>query len=180
MKIPIVRIVAVTAVVAVLYFTRVFHGGGSDTIEYRGEHFKMGKTYWSYEDYKDDPNNLNTNGLSHLEAVMLGASIGTNFATGEEFAHAVFGLKFPGYGLSQFGEKQQADGSVLSMFSVEIPQRDKDRYFVARKAGKRFTLVDDFAAGSLSNVISQVKCEGMSLRYYDDRGSLVREHQMTE
>ena len=173
-------IFVVIAAVALFYFTRGFHGGGGDTIEYRGEHFKMGKTFWSYEDYKDDPNNLNTNGLSHIEAVMIGANIGTNFDTREQFVHAVFSMKFPGYGLSQFGEKQQADGSMLSMFSVEIPQRDKDRYFVARMAGSHLTLVDDFVASSVSNVISKVTLEGMSLHYYDGSGSLVRAHQMTQ
>jgi hypothetical protein len=111
---------------------------------------------------------------------MVGTSIGTNSDTREQLSHAVFSLKFPGYGLSQFGEKQQADGSTLSMFSVEVPQRDKDRYFVARQTGSRFTLVDDFVASLASNRISQVKLEGMNLLYYDDKGLHVREHQVTQ
>ena len=96
------RIFIIIAAVALLYFARGFFGG-SDTIEYRGEHFKMAKSFWSYEDYKDDPNNLNSNGVSRIEAVMRDASIGTNFDSREQFVHAVFGLKFPGYGLHQFG-----------------------------------------------------------------------------
>ena len=47
-------------------------------------------------------------------------------------------------GLSSLGEKAQTDESVLTMMSVEIPQRDKDRNFVARKSNNHLTLVDDF------------------------------------
>jgi hypothetical protein len=173
------RIFIIIAALVLLYFARGFFGG-SDTIEYRGEHFKMAKNFWSYEDYKDDPNNLDSNGVSRIEAVMRDASIGTNFDSREQFIHAVFGLKFPGYGLEAFGEKQQSDGSSLSMFSVEIPQRDKDRYLVARLTGGRYALVDDFVASSVSNDISQVKLESTSLRYYDGNGLLVREHKMSQ
>ena len=166
----------VIAVVALVYFARSFPGRGSDAIQYQGERFKMAKNYSSYEDYKDDPNNLDTNELPRIEAVMRGASMSPNYATRKEFIYAAFDLKFPGYGLEMFGEKTQPGGSGLSMFSVEIPQRNKDRYFVARIIDGRYTLVDDFVAGSISNVISEVKLEGMMLRYYDAKGLLVREH----
>lgn len=170
----------VIAAVVLFYFTRSFHSGGSDTIEYQGERFKMAKSYWSYEDYKDDPNNLDTNELSRIEAVMVETSIGTLFDTREQFVHAAFHLKFPGYGLEEFGEKPQSDGSGLSMFSIEIPQRAKDRYLVARITGGRYTLVDDFVACTTSNVVSKVELEGMSLRYYDAKGLLIREHQISQ
>ena len=167
--------------VVLLYLVRHHRSeGGDDTIEYRGEQFKMAKAYESYEDYKDDPNNLATNELSRIEKVMLGTSIGTNFGTREQLSHAVFGLKFPGYGFSGFGEKLQADGSTLLMFSVEVPHRDKDRYFLVRKTGDHFILVDDFVVSSVSNSISKVTLEGMRLLYYDGKGLRVREHQMTQ
>ena len=173
-------IFAIIAVIAFLYLTQGFHSGGNDTIEYHGEHFKMAKNYSSYEDYKDDPNNLDTNELPHIESVMRGASIGTNFDTRKQFIHAMFDLKFPGYGLEQFGEKSQPDGSGLSMFSVEIPQRGKDRYLVARTIGGRYILADDFVTSSVSNSVAQVKLESMRLRYFDANGLLVREHQLSQ
>lgn len=175
-----VWIFIVIAAIALLYFTRGFHRGGSATIEYQGERFKMAKHYWSYEDYKDDPNNLDTNELLRIESVVRAASIGTNFDTREQFIHAMFDLKFPGYGLEQFGEKSQPDGSGLSMFSVEIPQRGKDRYLVARIIGGRYIIADDFVASSVSNAVAQVKLENMSLRYFDTNGLLVREHQVSQ
>ena len=173
-------IFVVLAAVVLFYFARGFLGGGSDTIEYRSERFKMGKSFWSYEDYKDDPNNLATNGLSRIETAICEADIGTSFDTREQFIHAVFTLKFPGYGLQQYGEKQQADGSMLSMFSVEIPQRDRNRFLVARNSESRFIIVDDFVASSVSNAISTVKLADTNLLYYDEKGTPVREHQFTQ
>jgi hypothetical protein len=173
-------IIIAVASVLLFSFMRRFLAGGDDTIEYRGEQFKMAKTYWSYEDYKDDPNNLDTNELPRIEAAVVSANIGTNFDTRGQFTRSVFGVKFPGYGLEQFGEKPQADGSFLSVFSIEIPQRNKDRYFVAKETGSRYVLVDDFVAGSVSNVIRQVKLEGTRLRYEDETGRTVRVHELSQ
>ncbi len=176
----LVLIFIVAATGTLLYFTRGHHGGSSNTIEYQGEHFKLAKSYWSYDDYKGDPNNLDSNEISRIETVMCAAKINTDFDTREQLIHAVFDLRFPGYGLEAFGEKQQSDGSSLSMFSVEIPQRNKDRYFVARISRGRYRLVDDFVANSASNVISRVKLENVSLRYYDANGLVVREHRILQ
>jgi hypothetical protein len=170
--------VGIIAAAIVLYGLRHFPGGGQDTIEYRGEHFKMSKRYSSYEDYKDDPNNLDTNELSRIEKAMLDANVGKVFDTHEQFSHAVFGVKFPGYGLSSLGEKVQSDGSIITLMWVEIPQRDKDRYFVARKAAGHLSLVDDFVAASGAKAVSRVILDGPRLLYYDARDALVREHHM--
>jgi len=171
-------LVAIAALAVVLYGLGYFRGGGQDTIEYRGEHFKMSKRYSSYEDYKDDPNNLDTNEIPRIEKAMLEASIGKDFANREQFSRAIFRVKFPGYGLSSLGEKSQPDGSVLTVMSVEIPQRDKDRYFVARKVGGHVNLVDDFVANSGSNTVSRVSLDGTKLLYYNRKDVLVREHQI--
>ena len=87
-----------------LYVARPYFRGAEDTIEYRGEHFKMSKKYWSYEDYKEDPNKLATNELPRIEHAMVSANIGMSFSSREEFSHAVFRLKFPGYGLISLGD----------------------------------------------------------------------------
>jgi len=150
---------------------------GDSTIEYQGQQFKMRKAYASYEDYKDDPDNLDTNELDRIEQVMVSATIPTSFKTRKEFIHAVFELQFPGYGLG--GEAAQTDdGSTLDVESVEIPQRDKDRYVVAREFAGRLTEVDDFISGSSTNAISHVKLEKQKLHYYDGNNNLVREKQL--
>jgi hypothetical protein len=161
-----------------VFVVRHYWPAGDDTVEYRGEHFKMSKSYGSYEEYKDDTNNLASSELPRIEKVMLSANIGTNFSSRREFAHAVYELKFPGYGVTALGEKPQPDGSSLVMMSIEIPQRDKDRYLVARKTKERFAVIDDFVANSSSNAIAQVKLEGTKLVYLDRKGSPVREKQL--
>jgi hypothetical protein len=138
----------------------------------------MSKAYLSYEDYKDDPYNLPTNDIPRIEKLMREASIGTSFDTRKQLFQAVSDLKFPGYGSGTSGDRQQPDGSTLILQFVEIPPRDKDRYFVARKSGDGYVLIDDFVLSPATNLIFDVRLEGTKLRYYDDRGTLVRERQM--
>src|SRR5207248_8325205 len=64
--------------------------------------------------YKDDPNNLDTNELERIEKVMVEATLPSAFTTREDFIHALFKLKFPGYGLGGIGSQPQTDdGSAL-------------------------------------------------------------------
>src|SRR5262249_10853436 len=128
--------IVIVGLVFAFYAARHFRGGAADTIQYRGEQFKMRKAYWTYEDYKDDPDNLDTNELARIEKVMTEATFPSSFSTSREFFHALLKLKFPGYGLGGLGSLPQTDdGSTLEAESVEIPQRDKDRYLVARESG---------------------------------------------
>ncbi|HEV2692150.1 MAG TPA: hypothetical protein VG347_04575 [Verrucomicrobiae bacterium] len=146
------------------------------SIEYQGEKFKTSKIYLTYDDYKQDSTNLAPQEIPRIEAAILKAEPGTNFVTREQLVQAVTALKFPGYGLTQFGEKSQPDGSLLDMFAVEIPQQNKNRYFVMRQTGSKFILVDDFEAATTGRTISSVKLEGSSLRYYDANNLLIRLH----
>jgi hypothetical protein len=168
--------IVVIALALLFYAARHFREDASDTIEYRGEHFKLTKAYSTYDDYKDDPDNLNTNELKRIEKIMIEASFPSSLATREEFIRALFDLKFPGYGAGSIGSQPQTDdGSTLLVESVEIPQREKDRYLVARESGGRLVLVDDFVATTATNVISQVKLQAGKLHYFDRTGAIVRE-----
>ena len=172
--------IVVVIVVVALSVARHFRGGASDTIEYRGEHFKMRKAYSTYDAYQDDPDKLDTNELVRIEKVMSEATFPSSFPTQKEFIHALFELKFPGYGLGGLGSQPQTDdGSTLVAQSVEIPQRDKDRYLVAIESGGRFVVVDDFVASTATNAIRQVKLQAGILRYYDAAGSILREKTVT-
>ena len=136
----------------------------------------MSKWYWSYDDYKDDPNNLDTNELPRIEKVMIAAPFPSSFASSQEFFHALFRLKFPGYGLGGLDDHPETDdGSTLMVESVEIPERDKDRYLVVREAGGELKLLDDFVSGTASNAIAHIKLQGTNIYYYDGHGSVVRE-----
>lgn len=149
-----------------------------NSFEYQGQHFKMRLPYASYEDYKDDPNNLDTNELGRIEQTMESAKIPTSFKDREAFIHfMVFDLEFPGYGLSSIGGNMRTDdGSTLEVESVEIPQADKDRVVVVREFGDQLKLVDDFIYDTAgTNAISRVEMEHSQLRYFDNAGHSFRE-----
>jgi hypothetical protein len=173
-----VWIIIVVAIVVVFSLSRRFHLGGSRMIQYRGETFDLSKAYSSYEDYKDDPNNLATNELSRIERAITNAPFPSSFASEVDLARAVLHLKFPGYGCGGRGSFPQSDGSTCSVFSVEVPMRDRDRYFIGRNSGGGVTIIDDFVMASGTNAIAQVRIDGARILYYDGRNALLREKQM--
>jgi len=150
-----------------------------DVMEYQGQQFKMRKAYLSYEDYKDDPNNLDTNELDRIEQTMLSVKIQPTYKDRREFMSAMVDLTFPGYGGGGIGEVPQTDdGSTLYVQSMEIPQRDKDRYVVARESDGQITVLDDFVSNSIGNEVRHVKLEKQTLRYYNFGNQLIREKQL--
>jgi hypothetical protein len=85
-------------------------------------------------------------------------------------------LEFPGYGLTAFGERAQPDGSVLSMFAVELPQSAQSRYLLFRGRGRTYTLVDDFVESD-DKAIARVRDEGGKLVYSTMQGAQVVERE---
>ena len=147
--------------------------GRADTMEYRGEQFKMRKAYSSYEAYKDDSDNLDTNELERIERTIVAVPFPASFTSREDFIHAIFKLRFPGYGLAGIAA-QTDDGSALFVESVEVPQRDKDRYVAVHESKGQFVLIDDFVFAAGSNAITRVSLERGKLSYFDSSGSVVR------
>ena len=156
-----------------------YNRASDDVMEYQGQQFKMSKAYTSYEDYKDDPDNLNTNELDRIEKVMLSVKTPPSFKNDKEFMAFMFDLEFPGYGLSGCGAESD-DGSTLDVESVEIPQRSKDRWVVVQETRGKLNLVDDFVYGSDSNLIAHVKLTKKRLSYYDQKGIVVREKPLSQ
>ncbi|HEX3624034.1 MAG TPA: hypothetical protein VH280_01275 [Verrucomicrobiae bacterium] len=153
-------------------------GISGNTIEYHGQQFKMRLPYDSYEDYQDDPNNLDTNDLSRIEQTMEAVKIPISFKDSRTFLHfMIFDLKFPGYGLGGIGANIQAnDGTTFAAEFVEIPQAGKDRVIIVRsKVDGGLTLADDFIFESgETNSFSRVQLEHGQLEYFDQQGRLVR------
>jgi hypothetical protein len=149
-----------------------------DTMEYRGQQFKLNKAYNDFDDYKNDPNNLNTNELDRIERIMTTAEAPPTFKDAKAFFEFVgFQLVFPGYGNTSMGA-QTDDGSHLLVEAVEIPQRDKDRVLVARETGGELKLVDDFIYNTATNELNRVRLEKQALRYYDSQNRLLREKSL--
>lgn len=149
------------------------------TIEYQGQRFQLSKRYASYDAYKEDPENLASDELLRIEKLMLELKLPDSFATQTEFHLAVLKLKFPGYGMGGFEDSGHTDdGSVIFNSAIEIPQTDKERFFIARSAGKELRLVDDFVYASPSNAITKAELKQKRLRYFNNAGLMVREIEL--
>ena len=114
------------------------------SIDYRGQKIKLTKFYLDYDEYKNDPDNIDPSETERVQRLVSEAPIAHSFASRKDAATAVFEVKFPGYGAGGFGGAiHEADGT-LNGFTVEIPRSDKCRYFIFRKDHGSYTLVDDF------------------------------------
>ncbi len=165
-----------------LFLNRYSNARPADnTVEYHGQRFKMRLPYASYEDYKDDPNNLDTNELGRIEQTMEAVKIPTMFSDQRAFSGAMFDLKFPGYGLAFLDASTTTDdGSAIEAASVEIPERNKERVIVAcGPVGGTLRLVDDFIfEDGGTNDIQRVRLERGQLEYFDQTGRLFREKRI--
>jgi hypothetical protein len=156
---------AVLAATAVWLFTRsAAPPGGLNEIEYQGQRFKVTKIYANYEDYKEDPDNIDATENARIENAVASAKVASSYPDKQTLVQAVFSIKFPGYGLTSFGEKRQPDGTTLLGFAVEIPHAAKSRIVVYRGDGETFKLVDDFVTQSEKRIMG-VHEEGVKLVY---------------
>jgi hypothetical protein len=163
------------AIAATLFFfARGFFGGGSTTVEYRGQTFNMSRAYSSYEDYKDAPNNLATNELSRIERAITNAPVPSSFDDEGGLARAVLHLRFPGYGCGGLGGYPQSDGSTCGLYFVEIPMLDRARFFLERTTRGHDVVLDDFVMSS-KNQIKNVRVDGTHIFYYDSHGEVLRD-----
>lgn len=176
MKRPILAILVLVGLAILLF--RYLTGFGTHTVKYLGQEFNMSKAFCTYEDYKDDPNNLATNEVGRIERAITNAPFPSKFQSQVDLARAVLHLRFPGYGCGGRGAYPQSDGTTCSVFSVEIPMTERERFFVGCTSGKEVAIVDDFVLSLGTNEINQVKIDGSRIRYYDRQGALLREKQM--
>lgn len=116
----------------------------SGTIDYRGEKIKLTKLYVGYDDYKDDPQNIDPSENARVERLVTQAPMPRRFKDLKEAASAVFEVRFPGYASGSFGGWKTDGDAILSGLAVEIPRAGKTRYFVFRCAAGGCALLDDF------------------------------------
>jgi hypothetical protein len=147
-------------------------------IEYQGEKIKLTKYYFSFEDYKDDPDNISPSENARVERLVTQAPIDRHFAGRKEMVRALLELKFPGYGLGFAENSAQPVGNVLELSSVEIPRADKNRYLVFEEHHGSYTLIDDFVAPSDPEIM-QVREEKGFLIYSTRSGQRVLTRPVT-
>lgn len=130
------------AVIAGLYFVRG-RLNRFDEFPYRGETYKLGRAYSSWEDFKDDPT-IAADQLAAVQKAVESKPLTPIYTSRWDLIQGTHAIAFPGFGMASFGEHAGADGSMLAGHAVSIPMADKDRVFVYRGKGDTWTLIDDF------------------------------------
>lgn len=148
----------------------------SNEIDYRGERIKLSKAYASYDDYRNDPANIDASETERVQRLVLGAPIARTFGSLIEASKAIGQIAFPGYGSGGFVEQAQGDGSVLTGFSVEVPRARKERCFVLEGRNGVYTLIDDFIYPDTAGLLRRVVRRGNELVFVsiDGKETLVR------
>lgn len=148
----------------------------SNEIDYRGERIKLTKAYANYDDYKNDPGNIDPSETERVQRLVLGAPIASTFGSLVEASRAIGQIAFPGYGSGGFVEQVQGDGSVLMGFSVEVPRAGKERCFVLEGRDGVYTLIDDFIYSDTAGLLRRVTRKGNDLVFIsiDGKETLVR------
>jgi len=149
---------AVLAAAAMMWL--ISAGDAIETIGYRGERVKLSKRYSDYDDYKNDPGNIDPSETTRVQALVTGAPIGRAFGDRQQAVRAVSAIVFPGYGASSWRIQPQPDGSSLTGLAIEVPRAGQDRNFVFRDRGGAQTLVDDFLAPTDLAITAVTEQEG--------------------
>jgi hypothetical protein len=137
-------------------------------VEYRGEKIKLTKFYLDYDDYKNDPDNIDPSETRRVQRLVSEAPIAQSFADRKQAVDAVFDIKFPGYAAGGFGPPDTADGA-LNGLEVEIPRANASRMFIFQNVGGAYKLVDDFVDTDPAG-IREFHRQGANLTYTTANG----------
>jgi hypothetical protein len=150
------------AVGAIFYITWPRDDADASYMEYCGEQIKLTRPYRDFDEYKNDPCNIDPSQNSLVEALVEHVPVPKVCNGSKELTDALALIQFPGYGLGGFGTLRQPDGSTIQVFSVEVPRAGKERFLVFRGRGDTFSLIDDFLVPA-SAMITQVHLEAGKL-----------------
>jgi hypothetical protein len=149
-------------------------GGSSTTVEYQGHSIKLTRLYATFEDYKDDPNNIDPSEYGLVKQLVTEAPVAASYPDIHALTHdEVFNLTFPGYGCGWTGDKPPPEGLLVT--SIEIPMAESERMLVFRKQESGYLLIDDFVANDVPG-IRLIREKGGSLNYYSRDGERVASH----
>lgn len=143
-----------------------------DEIVYRGERIELSKAYSDYDDYKNDPENIHPSERARVQALVKSAPVAKSSPDAITLARVVSNVAFPGYGTGRFADTPQTDGTRLTVYAVEIPVTDQNRYLLFRNTGSEFVLVDDFVDRSTME-IAEINVEGDEWIYRSRNGAVV-------
>jgi len=119
------------------------NSGAFNEMEYRGERIKLSRAYFDYDEYKNDPGNIDPSETSHVQKLVMEAPITSSFDQRIDVFKATGEIVFPGYGSGGIPGRM-ADGSDLAVVDIEVPRAEKERYILFRSRNGHYELVDDF------------------------------------
>jgi hypothetical protein len=123
---------------------------------------QLSRWYWSYDDYKNDPDNIAVHHRTRVAELMRAAPVGRKFRDRQSMVREVFAIGFPGYGRASFAEQPRPDGAAVSGLSIEIPYAGEDRCFVFQKTAAGYELLDDLTAPNEPGILG-VRKDGEEL-----------------
>lgn len=174
-RLLLATLILVSVTVAWAFVRRIL----PSSIEYRGQKIKLTKFYLNYDEYKNDPDNIDPSEIERVQRLVSEAPIAHSFANRKEASLAVFEVKFPGYAAGGFGGPISENDGSLNGFLIEIPRSDKARYFIFRKTNGNYVLIDDFiASGTLE--LQTVREEHGNLVYSSASGESRLVHPMRD
>ncbi len=167
-------LIVIGAVIALLVIWNFVSTLIPSYIDYRGEKIKLTRYYLDYDEYKNDPDNIDPSETARVQRLVREAPVNRSYASRPEMSHATFDMKFPGYGAGGLGDGRQGEGSISGL-SVEIPRSDQSRYLVFQCTRGKYVLLDDFV-NSEPPLLMHVQREGNKLVYssYDEKQKIIR------
>ena len=143
------------------------------SIDYRGSEIRLSHRYSSYEEYKDDPDNIGAEELPRVAELVRRAPVPAILSSKEAVNAAIFEVKFPGYGLDGFGSQDLPDGRSVVASGVEIPHADQTREIVYVGISGSYRRVDDVVMAGDAPV-GKIRIDGTDLVYDSPAGQEVR------
>jgi hypothetical protein len=148
-------------------------GSGMDSVTYRGEVIRLSRTYSDFDEYKDDENNLPAEEIPKVAALVRSAPVAPSYPSHDAAFRALFDLMFPGYGFSAMNPREP-----VTLFALEIPQMDEQRYIALAQKGSDWVLIEDFIWPDAKGFIYAAELIDARIRYLDHKGQVIREKDL--
>jgi hypothetical protein len=155
--------------VGVLIALSMLKSNRTDVMRYRGEAIKLSKSYADFDQYKNDPNNIDSSETSRVQTLVATAPIAQTFTSRESLFKATQDIVFPGYMSGVIPGGPQPDGDELFAVPIEIPRAKRNRFIVFRGHNGQYRVIDDFVPDDNSLPWS-LRQEGGSYVFFDRAG----------
>ena len=147
------------------------------SVIYDGEVVRLSRDYSSsYEDYQQDPNNIDPTENAHVERLMTQARLPKRFADREEAFSTVLELKFPGYGSRSLQARASTGQREWRVLVFEIPRAGKSRYVAIAEGAAGWSVIDDFVADDRLGLSFAERGDG-AITYSDGMNRKLLVHQ---